>query len=200
MSLGGLLVAVARPRPCPPPPLRTFFFFPRPVVCLFPGRGVCRRVRGVSSSELSAAVWSWWAALSDRASSGCLGCSFGVLLAGHVGVAHGVARPGGGLSTWALGVCGFAVVWLSLPLSSVPPGWRVCVPGVGRAVRPFPIHVWVGFPPFPVVLVFLRGGGCLFLPLPSLSMHWLVSGVLNWLAVCVAGGRGLCPCSVRLVA
>ena len=31
-------------------------------------------------------------------------------------------------------------------------------------------------------------------------MHWLVSGVVHWLAVCVAGGRGPCLGSVRLVA
>ena len=107
----------------------------------------------------------------------------------------------GGLSASALGLRGFAVVWLSLPLSSVPPGWRMCVRGLGRAVRPFPIGSWVWFPAFPVVLVFLSGGGfCLFLPQPALSMHWSVSGVVNRLAVPVAGGRGPCPGHVRLVA
>ena len=78
------------------PPLRTPFFLPSPwpVVCLFPGGGVCRRVRGVSSSRLSATAWSWWAALSGWASSGWVGWSFSVLLVGLVGFAHGVAMLG----------------------------------------------------------------------------------------------------------
>ena len=65
---------------------------------------------------------------------------------------------GGGLSASAFWVGGFAVVWLSLPLSSVPPGWRLCVRGVGRAAWPLPIRRWVAFPSFPVVLFFFFGG------------------------------------------
>ena len=110
-------------------------------------------------------------------------------------------QAGGGLSASASGVRGFAVAWRSLLLSSVPPGLRVCVPGVGRPVRPFPSRRWVGFPPFPVVFIFRWGGGVsLFLPLPSLTMHWSVSGMVNWLAVRVAGLCWPCPGSVRLVA
>ena len=188
------------PGRAPPPPLRTSFFFPRPVVCLFPGRGVCRRVRGVSSSELSAAVWSWWAALCDRASSGCAGWSFGVLLAGHVGVAHGVARLGGGCPPrrWgfvALRLCGCPSRFPPFPL-----GGGCAFLGWGGLFGRFLFMYGWGFPPSLSCWFSFGGGGCLFLPLPSLSMHWLVSGVLNWLAVRVAGGRGLCPCSLRLVA
>ena len=106
-------------------------------------------------------------------------------------------QAAGGLSASALWPCGFLVVSLSLLLSCVPAGWWVCVCGAGGGVWPIPICRLVGFFPFPVVLVFFlflfRRGFCLFLPLPSLSMHWSVSGVVNWLAALVAGGRR--PCS-----
>ena len=103
-------------------------------------------------------------------------------------------QASGGLSASALGVRGFTVVWLSLLLPSVPPGWQLCFRRVGCAVLPFSIRRWVRFPRFPVVLVFFWGGGvCLFLRLQSLSMHWSVSWLVNWLAFRVAGGRGPCP-------
>ena len=62
----------------------------------------------------------------------------GVVLRCPIGGSRG--RPpwcrwaGKGLSGSASGVRGFAVVLLSLPLSSVPPWWWVCVDGVGKAV------------------------------------------------------------------
>ena len=97
----------------------------------FPAKG-CAGVPGVSS-RLSAAVWLWWAALSGRASSGCAGWSFGVLLVGPVGVALRIAWLGGGLSASALGLRGFAVVWLSLKLSSVSVAGVLSWGGEGRS-------------------------------------------------------------------
>ena len=44
------------------------------------------------------------------------------------------------------------------------------------------------------MFVFFWGGAvCLFLPLRSLSRHWSMNGLVNWLAVRVAGGHGPCP-------
>ena len=183
----------------PPPLCMPFlFFFRAPSAGGLPLSlpGLCRCVRGVFSATLSADAWSWWAAWFGWRSLGWVGWSFGVLFVGPVGVAHGVARLQGGLSASPLWVCVFPVVWLFLPLSGVPAGRRVCVRGAGRAVWPIPFRRLVGFPPFPVLLVcflvFLRGG------LPSLSMHWSESGVVNWLAVRVAGVRGPCPAPCAL--
>ena len=199
-----LPVAVAcsgRGPPGPSPPPLLLFFFAVLVVsaslwslgCLFPGRGVCRRVRDFFSSGLSVAAWSLWAAYSGWASSGLVVWSLAVLIVGPLGVANGVAWRGG-LPPSMESVCGFAVGWPSLLLSSDLSGWRVCTRGVERAARLFPVRDWVCFPPFPVVFCLVLGGHCLFLSLPSVGrcMHWSVSGVANWLAVRVAGGRGPC--------
>ena len=82
----------------------------------------------------------------------------------------------------------------------LPQGGRCAFVGWGGPSSRF---LFVGgscIPPSLSCSSFLGGEVCLFLPLPSLSMHWSVSGVVNWLAVLVAGGRGACYGSVRHVA
>ena len=115
--------------PAPPPPFLwvppfCFLFFAVsvsvwPVACHFSRGGVRQRVWGVFWSGPSAAVWSWWAAFSRRASSGWAGWSRGVLSAGLLAVAFGVAWQGSFPPSveW---VRGFAVVRLSSPFSFFP--------------------------------------------------------------------------------
>ena len=181
------------PAPPPPflwvPPFCFLFFavsvFVWPVACHFSRGGVRRRVWGVFWSGPSAAVWSWWAAFSGRASLGWAGWSPGVLSAGLLGVAFGVACQGSFPPSveW---VRGFAVVRLSPPFSFFPASWRLCAAG------------WVGPPAF---CFFFPGQGCLFLPSPSPGWctHWSANGVATWVAVGLVGGRGPCPGPVRLV-
>ena len=137
-----------------------------PVVCLFPVGGLCRRVRGVLSSGPLVAACRWRSAFSGLALSGRAGRSPGVLSVGPVGVARVVAWLGGFPASveW---VRGFAVVWPSLLLSSVPLGLRVCPSGVERAPSlacssSFLFVCGWDFPPFPVVY-FCGGSASSFL-------------------------------------
>ena len=191
------------PGRAPPPPFRKPFFppCPWPGVCLFPGGAVCRRVRGVSSSGLSAAAWSWWAALSRWASSGSMQWSFGVLLVGLVGVAHGLAMLGGGCPPRRWGCVASRLRGCRSHFPPFPLGGGCAFLGCGWLFGRFLLVAGCGFPPSLSCWFFFSGEAfCLFLLQPSLSMHWSVSGVVNWLAVRVAGGSGPCPSPVRLVA
>ena len=130
---------------------------PSLVVCLFPGRGLCRRVRGVLSSGLSVATLPWQSAFSGWVSSGWAGWCLSVLSVGPVVVARGVASLAG-LPASLEWVRGFAAVWLSLLYSLAPPGWRVVQGGSPFAFFwLFPVRMWVGFTHFPVA--FFCGGG-----------------------------------------
>ena len=91
------------PTPSYAPPL--LFSSPWPVVCPFSRGVVCRRVRGVCPSRLSAAAWSWLPASSGWASSGWAKWYFGVLLVGPVGVAHGIGRLEGVVDLGVGGAC-----------------------------------------------------------------------------------------------
>ena len=203
MSLGCLVVSFACPRPCPPLSYDFFFFSasPWPVVCLFTCEVVCWRVRGVFFSRLLVAVWLWWVTLFSLGVVRLGGVVFRCAIGESCGRRPWCCLAQGWLSGLALGVCVFAVVWLSLPLYSVPPGWQLCLCGVGRGAQPFPFRRWVGFPRFPVA--FFWGGGCLFLLLPSLSrcMHWSVSGEVTDLRfhLRVAAGSAPAPCALWLM-
>ena len=165
---GSLMVAVAcsgRGLLGPRSPPFVFFFAvlvvsasPSSVACLFPGGGVCRRVWDVFFSDASVAAWSWCVAFSGWASLGSSVWSLGVLLAGPVGVAHGVAWLGG-LPRQVQLVRGFAVLWLSFLLFSVLPCLGVCTCWVVSTARLFPVCRWVGFPPLPVVFCSSWGRG-----------------------------------------
>ena len=159
MSLDALVVGVACPRPRPPPSYAPPLFFPSPwpVLCLFPGGGVCRRVRGVSSSRLSAAAWSWWTASSDSASSAWAEWSFGVLLVGPLNVAQGVTRPGGGCQPRRWGCTALQLRGCPSPFRLFPLGGPFLFVGYGG---PFGRLLFVGgwgFPPFLSCWVFFWG-------------------------------------------
>ena len=200
---GSVVVAVAclglGPLDLPPPPpyvWDTNFFAVSvsvwPVACHFSSGGVHRRVWGVFSSGPSAAVWSWWVAVSGWASSGWAGWSSAVLSAGPVGVALGVAWLGGCPPLWSR--CGASRLCDSPPRFSSSP-W------------PAGVHSWMGgASPF-------RGGGvvCSSICLPwgsarsdrqrvwltgSLLVLWVAAGraPAPWLVwVMYAHGRLVCP-------
>ena len=160
-----------------------FFVSMWPVVCHFSGGVVCWRVRGVFTSGPSAAVSTWWAAVSGWVSSGWSGLPPGVLSTAPW-VSPLVVPGRGSLASVEL-VRGFAVVQWSPPFSFFPVGRWVCARG------------WVGLPPFRVCFSFgfFSRGVCLFLPVPSLGWctHWSANGVANWPPLALVGGRGPCP-------
>ena len=81
-------------------------------------------------------------------------------------------------------------------LSSVPSGWGVCPPLVVLAGGLVAVCCFRAPPPLPSVFYF-GGGGCLFLPLPSLGWrtHWPAFSVVFRAAVggCVLFGRVPAP-------
>ena len=155
------------------------------MACHFSSGGKRRRVCGVFSSGLLASFWSLWAAFFGWASLGWAGWSRGFLSAGAVGVAFGVAWLGG---------CRLGGVGVRLRCcATVPPVFPLSRWLAG-------VHSWEGgFSP--LLWFFLCGGGCLFLPLPSLGWctHLSANGVPNWVAVGVVVGRGPCSGPVPLV-
>ena len=211
---GSLVVAVAYSGRGPrclrsPPPLRLFFlsFFCAVLVvsasswsvaCLFPGRGVCRRVRGVSSSGPSVAAWSLWGTFFGCASLSWAGWSLGVLSVGPVGSAHGGAWLGGGAPRWsgclASRLCSFPSCFPPVPLAGCAlMGWRGPLGGF--------LFVGGGFPPF-LVIFFREGVACSFLcPPPAGACTgrcavWLTGSLF---VLRVAAGSAPAPCAIWLM-
>ena len=215
-AVGGLAAYSGRgPLGCPPPP---FFFAvcgsvslpavlvvstaPWLVVCLFPGRGLCRPLRDGLSSDSSVAPWPLWSAFSGWGLSPCwAGWSPSVLAVGPVGVARGLAWLGGCPPWWnGCVVSGFCGCLSCLPLRPLVGGFVL----VGRRGLPLflvaAVSCWYVGGVSPPPCCFFLGGG---LPLPPSALpgpvHALVGERRDLLARRSRCGVSLCCGWLRAV-